>query len=120
MQRSHLFAYVELAKLASGLTDDIAECRSRLISNQVYFTLITEKMLSKSLVKEWQDICSDVSRSGPLRDSEGRVVVNAVKNTLRHMHVRECVSITKRVLDFQRKLAAEFQQSKSLFIARIC
>lgn len=116
MQRSHLFAHVELAKLASSLTDDIAECRSRLISSQTYFTLITEKMLSKSLTSEWRNICSDVSRSGPLRDSEGRVVVNAVKNTIRNMHTRECVSITKRIQEFQRKLAAELEQSKSLFI----
>lgn len=119
MQRSHLFAHVELGKLASSLTDDIAECRSRLISNQVYFTLVTEKMLSKKLASEWQNICSDVSRSGPLRDSEGRVVVNAVKNTLRNMHIRECVSITRRVYEFQRRLAAEFDPSKSLFIVSL-
>ncbi|OJV17998.1 MAG: hypothetical protein BGO21_14330 [Dyadobacter sp. 50-39] len=108
MQRSNLFAHIELSKFVAGLKLDPEECRSSLISQHAYFLLIPSRMFSDQLVPEWEDICATVFRSGPARDEEGRIVANAVRNTIRQMSREECIEIVKRVMSLQQKVAAEF------------
>lgn len=108
MQRSNLFAHIELSKFVSGLIPQIDECRASLIAQHSYFSIIPSRMFSDSLAPEWEDICRTVSRSGPSRDEEGRVVANAIRNTLRQMEREECLAIVERLIRLREQVAAEF------------
>lgn len=66
-------------------------------------------MLSDELAPEWEEICSEISKSGASRDEEGRIVANAVKNTIRQMSREECILIINRVIELQQKVASEFK-----------
>lgn len=108
MKRSNLFAHIELSKFVIGLKLDPEECRSSLISQHAYFSLIPSRMFSDQLAPEWEEIFAAVSKSGPVRDEDGRIVASAVKNTIRQMSREECVEIVKRVMRLQQQVAAEF------------
>lgn len=108
MQRSNLFAHIELSKFVSGLIPQIDECRASLIAQHSYFTIIPSRMFSDNLAPEWEDICKVVARSGPSRDDEGRIIANAIRNTLRQMDREECLAIVERLIRLQGQVAAEF------------
>lgn len=108
MQRSNIFAHIELTKFVAGLKLDLEDCRSSLISQHAYFLLIPSKMLSDHLSSEWEDVCNQVSHLGPATNDQGLTIANAVKNTLAQIPKEECVQIAERVIKLQKRVAAEF------------
>jgi hypothetical protein len=108
MQRSNIFAYIELTNFVDGLAVDPKERPASLLALHAYFNLIPSNMLSDELASEWDDICRIVSRLGPSLDASGRVIANAVKNTIRQMTSDECLSIIERVIELQQRVALDF------------
>jgi hypothetical protein len=108
MKHSNIFAYIELSKFAEGLTLDPDRCRTDLLSQHAYFKIIPSKMFSDDLAPEWDDLCSTVTRSGTAYDDEGRVMMNAVKNTIRQMSKMECQEIAERIISLKQKVDNEF------------
>lgn len=108
MKHSNLFAYVELSKFVEGLTLDPNRCRADLLSMHAYFKIIPSRMFSDELAPEWDDLCTTVTRSGIAYDDEGRVMMNAVKNTIGQMSKGECLEIAERIVLLKQKVDDEF------------
>lgn len=108
MQRSNIFAYIELSNFVDELAVDPNERPSSLLALHAYFNLIPSNMLSEELASEWDDICRIVSRSGPSLDANGRVIANAVKNTIKQMTRDECLAIVERVIELRQRVAVDF------------
>lgn len=106
MKPSNIFAYAELSKFSEGL--DVDDCRSALLKLHAYFHVIPAKMFSDHLALEWEGICANVTRHGPLFDEEGRIVVNSVKNTISQMQKSECFELVSQIRQLRDKVAAEF------------
>ena len=108
MQRSNIFAYIELSNFVDEIAVDPAERPSSLLALHAYFNIIPSNMLSEELASEWDDICRIVSRSGPSLDASGRVIANAVKNTIKQMTRDECLAIVERVIALRQRVAVDF------------
>lgn len=106
MKSSNIFAYAELSKFSDALDGD--DCRSALLKLHAYFHVIPANMFSEQLAREWEAICANVKRHGPLFDEEGRIVVNSVKNTISQMQKSECFDLVTQIRQLREKVAAEF------------
>ncbi len=110
MKKSNIFVYTELSKLANGLSTDAAMAKQRLKSLAGYFNIITSKYFSEALIPEWEEIVLYVKQKGPGYDFEGKILCNAVHNTLDQMPEQQCVSIAERIITLHQKVKSEFEQ----------
>jgi len=54
MNQSNIFVYIELSKLAAGLTQPDKEAKRCLKAQAGYFNIIDPKYFSDSLADEWK------------------------------------------------------------------
>ena len=109
MKTSNIFVYLELSKLAEGLTTNVTQSKAYLKSQASYFNIIPAKYFSDDLSSEWESIVTLTKKMGPKKDEDGRIVNNAFANTISQMSPQECVSIAARVLQLNEKVKMQFQ-----------
>lgn len=109
MKKSNIFAFIELTKLVGELSGDPAKLRQKLKSQSAYFNIIEPRYFSEGLVEEWESILSIVKQKGAKVNEEGRVVSNAVSNTIDHLSDRECQVLVERVNSIYDQVRKEFQ-----------
>lgn len=113
MKPSNIFAYIELTKFVDSLTRDVDRSRADLLALHAYFKIIPSKMFSEDLAPEWDSLYDRVTRSGVAYDDEGRIVLNAVKNTIGQMSKSECSEIVDRIVMLKQKVDYEFAAEAS-------
>ena len=101
--------HIELSKLAESLTTNIHHSKEHLRSQAGYFNIIPPKYFSDALSPEWQNITEEVKQKGPKIDKEGKVVANAMINTIEQMTELECINLTQRVINLREKVLKEFE-----------
>lgn len=111
MKKSNIFAYIELSKLAEGLriSDSAEQPKDQLKSQAAYFNIIEPKYFSEDLMPEWENILGATKRLGAKINEEGRIVSNAVTNTIENMSDAECRVLVERVNAVYDKLKREFE-----------
>lgn len=111
MKKSNIFAFIEFSKLAEGLrtSPDRRKLKEQLKSQAAYFNIIEPKYFSEDLVEEWENILGSTRKSGAKVNEEGRVVSNAVTNTIEQMSDVECKVLVDRVNALYDKLKKEFE-----------
>ncbi len=111
MKKSNIFAYIELSKLAEGLrsSDSTEHAKDQLKSQAAYFNIIEPKYFSDDLMVEWENILGSTKKLGAKVNEEGRVVSNAVTNTIENMTNEECEVLVERVNAIYDKLKKEFE-----------
>ncbi len=111
MKKSNIFAFIEFSKLAEGLraSSDKGKLKEQLKSQAAYFNIIEPKYFSEDLVEEWENILGSTRKSGAKINEEGRVVSNAVTNTIEQMSDVECKVLVDRVNALYDKLKKEFE-----------
>lgn len=109
MKKSNIFAFIELTKLVDELNGDQAKLRQKLKSQSAYFNIIEPRYFSDGLVKEWESILAVVKQKGAKVNEEGRVVSNAVSNTIDHLSDKECQVLVERVNTIYDQVRKEFQ-----------
>lgn len=109
MKKSNIFAFIELTKLVDELKGDQDRLRQKLKSQSAYFNIIEPRYFSDGLVKEWESILTTVKQKGAKVNEEGRVVSNAVSNTIDHLSDHECKSLVERVNSIYDSVRKEFQ-----------
>ena len=108
MRKSNIFVHIELTKLARELNASSSLFKDRLKSQAGYFNIITPNYFSDTLSEEWNEIVKEVKNKGPKTDSQGRVIANAVVNTIDQMSLQACDHLVKRILKLQQKVEKEF------------
>lgn len=109
MKKSNIFAFIELTKLVNELQGDQSKLRQKLKSQSAYFNIIEPRYFSDGLVGEWESILSVIKQKGAKVNEEGRVVSNAVSNTIDHLSDTECVALVERVNSIYDSVKREFQ-----------
>ena len=109
MLKSNIFVYIEISKLIANLTLDELTSKKQLQSQAGYFNVLPIKYFSDALAPEWDAISEDIRRAGPIMDGEGRMIRNAIANTIDQMTPSECVKITRRIMALFEKLEQEFK-----------
>ena len=109
MKKSNIFAFIELSKLVEELKVDQSKLRQKLKSQSAYFNIIEPRYFSDGLVGEWDSILSVIKQKGAKVNEEGRVVSNAVSNTIDHLSDHECRSLVDRVQLIYDSVRKEFQ-----------
>ena len=111
MKKSNIFAYIELSKLAEGLRVSSAseKQKEQLKSQAAYFNIIEPKYFSDDLMIEWENILGSTRKLGAKINEEGRIVSNAVTNTIENMTDAECRVLVDRVNAIYDKLKKEFE-----------
>ena len=111
MKKSNIFAFIEFSKLAEGLrtSSDKGKLKEQLKSQAAYFNIIEPKYFSEDLVGEWENILGSTRKSGAKVNEEGRVISNAVTNTIEQMSDVECKVLVDRVNALYDKLKKEFE-----------
>jgi hypothetical protein len=111
MKKSNIFAFIEFSKLAEGLRNsaEAGKLKEQLKSQAAYFNIIEPKYFSEDLAGEWENILGSTRKSGAKINEEGRVVSNAVTNTIEQMSDVECKVLVDRVNALYDKLKKEFE-----------
>lgn len=109
MKKSNIFAFIELTKLVEELKVDQSKLRQKLKSQSAYFNIIEPRYFSEGLVGEWESILRVIKQKGAKVNEEGRVVSNAVSNTIDHLSDKECLSLVERVNSIYDSVRKEFQ-----------
>lgn len=111
MKKSNIFAFIELTKLAENLSLPVSKGKQKdqLKSQAAYFNIIEPKYFSDALMGEWEDILGFSKKHGAKVNEEGRVVSNAVTNTIEQMSEAECDLLVARVNALYDKLKKEFE-----------
>ncbi|QRQ99448.1 hypothetical protein [Dyadobacter sandarakinus] len=107
MNKSNIFVYAELSKFVESLTSDMQLCKKHLRDQSSYFSVIPSKYFSQELNPEWESICKLVSQKGPGTNEDGKIVRNAIMNTIDQMSTQECLGVTRRILLLHEKVRNE-------------
>lgn len=108
MKKSNIFAYVEVSKLVETLQSSASPIKETLKSQAAYFNIIDPKYFSDRLVTDWTAILDSVKQHGPVIDAEGKVIMNAISNTIEKMSENECTRLKNEVLSLHEKLKKEY------------
>ncbi|WP_090338463.1 hypothetical protein [Dyadobacter koreensis] len=109
MNKSNIFVHIELSKLVANLTTNILLSKEYLKSQAGYFNIIPPKYFSDALSPEWQSIIEVIKHKGPKLDESGRIVSNAVLNTIEQMSSEECIALAMRIISLRDKVMQEFE-----------
>ncbi|MCE7066464.1 hypothetical protein [Dyadobacter sp. CY326] len=111
MKKSNIFAYIELTKLVEELkaSSSSSHLKQKLKSQSAYFNIIEPRYFSDSLINDWEGILSLIKQKGVKVNEEGKVVSNAVSNTIDHLSDRECEVLVDRVYTLYDQVKREFQ-----------
>ena len=111
MKKSNIFAYIELTKLVEELKVSSAsgQLKQKLKSQSAYFNIIEPRYFSDSLINEWEGILSLIKQKGVKVNEEGKVVSNAVSNTIDQLSDRECEVLVHKVYSLYDQVKQEFQ-----------
>jgi hypothetical protein len=109
MNKSNIFVHIELAKLAAGLHSETVLLKQSLKSQAGYFNIIPLKYFSEALCPEWKNIIEEIKHKGPKLGLDGRILVNAVTNTIDQMSIQECTALVMRIMNLNDKVKLEFE-----------
>ncbi|NIJ53527.1 hypothetical protein [Dyadobacter arcticus] len=111
MKKSNIFAYIELTKLVDELkvSAETGKLKQRLKSQSAYFNIIEPRYFSEGLVSEWENILSVIKQKGAKTNEEGKVVSNAVSNTIDHLSDKECQILVDKIQTVYAQVKQEFQ-----------
>ena len=110
MKKSNIFAYIELSKLVeelklAGTSDKLKE---KLKAQSAYFSIIEPRYFSESLVGEWEGIVYLTKEKGTRVDEDGKVISNAIYNTIENFTTSECQKLVEKVYEVYEKVKKEF------------
>ena len=110
MKKSNIFAYIELSKLVEelGRAGTSEKLKEKLKSQSAYFNIIEPRFFSESLIQEWEGILYYTKQKGVRVDEEGRVVSNAIANTIESFTYNECQKLVDQVFVLYEKVKKEF------------
>ena len=109
MNQSNIFVYIELSKLAAGLTQPGNEAKRCLKAQAGYFNIIDPKYFSDNLADEWKNITVQIRKQGPSLSKDGQVRANALINTIDQMSAQECTALIHRIISLNEKVKLEFK-----------
>ncbi|TLU99008.1 hypothetical protein [Dyadobacter luticola] len=111
MKKSNIFAYIELTKLVDELktSPESASVKQKLKSQSAYFNIIEPRYFSDGLVGEWENILSVIKQKGAKVNEEGKVISNAVSNTIDQLEEKECQALVDKIKVVYAKVQQEFQ-----------
>ena len=109
MNQSNIFVYIELSKLAAGLTQSGNEAKRCLKAQAGYFNIIDPKYFSDNLADEWKNITMQIRKQGPSLSKDGQVRANALINTIDQMSSQECTALIHRIISLHEKVKLEFK-----------
>jgi len=110
MKKSNIFAYIELTKLVEELRTSASEkLKQKLKSQSAYFNIIEPRYFSEDLINEWENILSVLKQKGAKVNEDGKVISNAISNTIDNLTDKECQSVVERVYTLYDKVKVEFK-----------
>ncbi|CAG4991025.1 hypothetical protein DYBT9275_00661 [Dyadobacter sp. CECT 9275] len=111
MKKSNIFAYIELSKLVEELRSayDSGRLKDKLKSQAAYFNIIEPRYFSDASISEWEAVLDLIRQKGARTDEQGKVVLNAVSNTIDHLSEKECMVLADKVYFVFDKVKKEFQ-----------
>jgi hypothetical protein len=92
--------YNAMYSLAVGPGD----VRARLVDASLSFIMLTEQDFPEHLRADWRWICEQLTRFGPLRDRDGKVMRGSVDWTMWRIKRATGVKIAKRVMHVYHEL----------------
>jgi hypothetical protein len=109
MKTSNIFAYIELSKLVEELklAGTSEKLKEKLRAQSAYFNILEPRYFSDSLTDEWESILEFAKRKGVRVDEDGRVISNAIPNTIESLSLSECEKLVKQVFLVHEKLTKE-------------
>ena len=111
MKKSNIFAYIELLKLVDELKEAAAndKLKEKLKAQAAYFNIIEPRHFSEPLIPEWEAILAVSKQKGPVVDQEGKVISNAISNTIDGFTNKECQILADQIYTLFEKVKKEFQ-----------
>ena len=109
MKTSNIFAYIELSKLVDELSraGSSEKLKEKLKAQSAYFNILEPRYFSESLIHEWEKILDYTKQKGAKFDEDGRVVSNAIPNTIESLTIMECQKLVEQVNSLYEKLKKE-------------
>ena len=110
MKKSNIFAYVELSKLVEELkhAGSSEKLKEKLKAQSAYFNIIEPRYFSENLVSEWEGILYLTKQKGARTDEEGKVITNAIYNTIESFNNTECQKLVDKLYSLYDKVQSEF------------
>lgn len=110
MEKSNIFAYIELSKLVGELkTANTSEkLKENLKSQSAYFNIIHPKYFSDSLMNEWEGIIFMIKQRGIIVDEEGKATSNAMHIIIENLSYTECQMLANQIYGVFENLQKEF------------
>ncbi|WP_138483095.1 hypothetical protein [Dyadobacter bucti] len=110
MKKSNIFAYIELTKLVEELKTSASEkLKQKLRSQSAYFNIIEPRYFSEDLINEWENILTILKQKGAKVNEDGKVISNAISNTIDNLTDKECQAVVERVYTLYDKVKVEFK-----------
>ncbi|KQS31457.1 hypothetical protein ASG33_14195 [Dyadobacter sp. Leaf189] len=110
MKKSNIFAYIELTKLMEELRAPAdGMLKQKLKSQSAYFNIIEPRYFSEDLIGEWESILSVIRQKGAKTDGDGKIISNAVSNTIDHLSEKECQALVDKIAAVYAQVKKEFQ-----------
>jgi hypothetical protein len=109
MKTSNIFAYIELSKLVDELSNvsSSEKLKEKLKTQSAYFNILEPRYFSDSLVNEWEGILNFTKTKGAKVDDDGRVIANAIPNTIESLTALECQRLVDQVYALYEKVKKE-------------
>jgi hypothetical protein len=111
MKKSNIFAYIELTKLVDELNTSAepGKIKQKLRSQSAYFNILEPRYFSEVLVGEWENILSIVRQKGAKTNEDGKIISNAVSNTIDQLTEKECLVLVDKIQTVYAQVKREFQ-----------
>lgn len=80
------------------------DVRYRLTKAYLCFHILTTKDFPEDLRLEWQDFLKQLNKKGPYKARDGRVMLNSVQNTMRHIRNSTASRLASQLMAINYKL----------------
>lgn len=100
----YLYARQKMADAIEALAVGEEEVRARLISALDCLAPLRVEQLPPSLQKEYAAIFKACTKSGPIKDHEGKVTIRSIQRTIRACRKKTAAALAQRLFDLYSDL----------------
>ena len=111
----HVYARQKLTDAVEALAVGEEEVRSRLIKALSCLAPLREEQVPERFRNEYAAIFLACTKSGPIKEKSGVIIVGAIQHTLGNCRKRTAAKLTQRIFDLQLNLSRVVQDEENSF-----
>jgi len=104
MNPNHRYAYEKFSSALGSLAIGPGDVRGRLWAAYLHFHPVREKHLPDDLHEDYQWVLQQLTRYGPARGRDGKIILDSIQETLRRIRNSTGSRIAERILRIYSQL----------------